>query len=243
MIQEGKIKMETARKNGEILDLSQINELSNLNGSVERESGDVVFVAGAKEKSVSQHDDLLALNIASSFDTLTFEGVAKEGLSEPQLDMVVDKILSAITDMANVKYKGSSFIEPSEINQVKMMLETEKCDLVSKKEIEKELTKFQESIQSNYKETINQYRTIKIDMEEQVELYEKEKSKIVSRRVSQFLWPFNDATRSYDNKIYNLKCKIRSCDMKIEEISSMRPMAKEKDIIKFNMELKQKFSK
>lgn len=235
--------MEAAQKNGEILDLNQHNELTVLNGSTEKESGDVVFVAGIKEKALSQHDDLLALNIASSFDSLTFEDVAKEGLSEPQLDLVVDKILSAITDMANIQYKGSSYVEPREIEQVKMILESEQCDVTAKKEIEKELTKFQETIQANYKETISKYRNIKMELEEQVDLFEQQKNKIVSKRISQFLWPFNESTRAYDGKIYNLKCKIRSCEIKMEEASSMRPMAREKEIIKFNMQMKEKFSK
>lgn len=235
--------MDAAQKNGEILDLNQVNDLAALNGSTEKESGDVVFVAGVKEKVTSQHDSLLAMNIASSFDALTFEDVAKEGLSEPQLDMVVDKILSAITDMANIQYKGSSYVEPREIEQVKMLLETEQCDATAKKEIQQELTKFQESIQTNYKSTIAKYRNIKMELEEQVDILEQEKSKIVSRRISQFLWPFTDSTRAYDGKIYNLKCKIKSCDAKIEEASSMRPMAREKEIIKFNMQMKEKFSK
>lgn len=235
--------MKAAQKNGEILDLNELNELFMLNDSVARESGDVVFVAGIKEKATFGNDDLLALNIASSFDSLTFEGVAQEGLSEPQLDLVVDKILSAITDMANIQYKGASYVEPREIEQVKMMLETEQCDVVAKKEIEHELTKFQETIQTNYKKTISEYRNMKIELEEQVEALETQKNKIVSKRISQFLWPFNDTTRSCDNKIYNLKCKIRSCELKMEEVSSMRPMAREKDIIRFNMELKEKFTK
>lgn len=235
--------MEAAQKNGEILNLNEINELTVSNTSKEKESGDVVFVAGVKEAQSFGNDALLALNIASSFDALTFEDVAKEGLSEPQLDMVVGKILSAITDMANIQYKGSSYVEPREIEQVKQMLETETCDVVAKKEITEELTKFQESIQKNYKQTIAEYRSRKIELEEQLDAFEQEKTKIVSKRVSQFLWPFDDSTRAYDGKIYNLKCKIRSCEQKIEEYAAMRPMAREKEIIRFNMQMKEKFTK
>lgn len=235
--------MEAAQKNGEILNVNEINELNVSTTSKEKESGDVVFVAGVKEVQSFGNDDLVALNIASSFDALTFEGVAKEGLSEPQLDMVVDKILSAITDMANIQYKGASYVEPREIEQVKQMLETEQCDVVAKKEITEELTKFQESIQANYKHTIAELRARKLELEEQMEAIEKEKSKIVSKRISQFLWPFDDSTRAYDGKIYNLKCKIRSCEQKIEEYAAMRPMAREKELIRFNMQMKEKFTK
>lgn len=235
--------MEAAQKNGEILNVNEINELTVSTTSKEKESGDVVFVAGVKEAQSFGNNDLVALNIANSFDALTFEGVAQEGLSEPQLDMVVGKILSAITDMANVQYKGASYVEPREIEQVKMMLESEQCDIVAKKEITAELTKFQESIQKNYKLTIAEFRNRKFELEQQVEIIENEKSKIVSKRISQFLWPFDDSTRAHDAKIYNLKCKIRSCEQKIEEYSSMRPMAREKEIIRFNMQMKEKFTK
>lgn len=221
-----------------ILNLAEINESINLDRS---DSLGEFAMIGAPEEIQDDCRDLVALNVANSFDALTFESVAKEGLSDTHLDFVVDKILSALLDIAHIPSKGSSYIEPNEINQVKKVLDEEICSPECKAEISKELTEFQEKIIAKYKDSINQYYQMMIELDVELDKLERQKSLIISKRLSQFMWPFNSVTREIDFKIKSVRRKIQTCDSRMEAVEAMRPAAKECDIRIFERHLKEKF--
>lgn len=196
---------------------------------------EVNFVAGVKEVS-SQEADLLALNISNSFSI-----EPSKVYTDENIDLIVNKIASAMNDMANIKYKGSTFLEPCEVENVKKILDTEECDAEIKTKFEKELTNFQEQIKVNYVQQIAEYTDKKMLYDEQIERLECLKKQLVMERLSQMSWPYDEKTREYDRKISSLKIQSERYSQRIEEIKSLRPAAKEKDILIFQVQLKEKF--
>ena len=233
--------MGLVEKNTEVFDVTEINNSEVMDSEV-RDSAGIVFVSGMKEDAVSVSNDVLALNIATSLNELNFDSLTKNGLTDDNLDIVVDKVVSAISCVASLQFKGSSFVEPQEIDQVKKILQGESCNIYTKKQIEQELTNFQNKINSEYKDKIKEYSAAKIELEDKLDVLESRKSKLVAERLAQFAWPFDEQTRAYDRKIYEFKARIRSFELKIQSVEAMRPAAREKDILVFQHQLKEKFS-
>lgn len=211
----------------------------DLDLNIERTAYDVnqvAFISGSENQVEPQHQSIIDLNISSSFSL-----EPEEVYSDENLDLIVNKIASAMNAAANSKFKNSRFVEPSELEDVKKLLSQEKCSPALKQEFEKELTNFQDKIKSNYSQQLKEYKKERINCEMQLDFYETTKKELVMKRLSQMLWPYDDQTRAYDNKIATLKIEIARCTQKIEAIEAMRPAAKEKDLLIFQMQLKEKF--
>lgn len=198
---------------------------------------EVNFVAGVKEQVTAQEADLLALNISNSFSI-----EPSKVYTDENLDLIVNKIASAMNAAANQKFKGSTFLEPCELEDVKKILDTEQCDTETKNKFEKELTNFQEQIKTNYVQQINEYNEKKILCDMQIERLESLKKHLVMERLSQMSWPYDEKTREYDRKIASLKIQSERCYQRVQEIRTLRPAAKEKDILIFQVQLKDKFT-
>lgn len=233
--------MDSKNNSEKFIHIEKINELTRQNG----ESGEVFFVSENEEQKVATNENkIVTFNTANSFESLTYDEVADKGLSEEQIDIVVNKILSAITNMATSKCKESSYLDINEIEHLKKSHPAlQDCDYNVKRAIEKELNGFQNEIQERHKENLKKHFEQKHSIEKQITVLEYRKKKIVEERISKFLWPFNDETKACDGKIYNLKCQMRTCLLKIAEVEKLRPMAKENDITKFNLKLKEKYAK
>lgn len=225
-------------KNSEILDLTQAN------CSQFSEASELVFISDCKgEQVVEGNKDLLAFNIANSLNDITsFDKLTEGGLTDENLDMVLDKVISAISCVSRLQFKVRPFVEPREIDEVKKLLAAERCDTSTKKEIELELTNFQNKITTEYKEKIDKYKSQKVELLGKLDVLENRKAKIVSERLAQFAWPYDAQTRAYDKKIYEYKSLIRAYEFKIEEFQSLRPMAQAKDIEIFQSQLITKFT-
>lgn len=198
---------------------------------------EVNFVAGIKEQVKAQETDLLALNISNSFSI-----EPSKVYTDENLDLIVNKIASAMNAAANQKFKGSTFLEPCELEDVKKILDTEKCDLATKNKFEEEITNFQKQIKTNYVQQINEYNEKKILCDMQIERLESLKKHLVMERLSQMSWPYDERTREYDRKIATLKIQSERCSQRVQEIRTLRPAAKEKDILIFQVQLKEKFT-
>lgn len=196
----------------------------------------ILLVGNEDQKEINNAADLLAMNIQNSFGAAILEKTA-----EPSYDEIINKVTSAIKTKASSQYKGTNFIEPIEIEEIKKMLITEDCANNQKSELEKELTRFQEEITNNYYHTLTELKETIIDSKTQIERLEEVKKQVVMKKLSKMSWPYDENTKKYDAKIANLKIQLARAEQKLEEIEAFTPAANEKDILLFQVQLKDKF--
>ena len=202
------------------------------------DADEIVFIIGGEEQIENEEENAsIALNIENSFGAEPIDG-----FSEIAIDLLVDKIARALKSAANSQFKGTTFLEPQEVENVKKSLATEHCDNNQKAELEKELTKFQAEITSNYRQKIKECNEKKIYLEKQIGILTNIKNHLVVERLTKMLWPFNNETAKYEAKIASLKIQAAKCEQKIEAIEAMRPAAGEKDLLLFEIQLKDKFN-
>lgn len=197
---------------------------------------EIIFIIGGQEEADEKEAVLLA-NIENSYGSVNMDE-----FSEAAFDLLVNKIASALNTVATQQFKGNTFIEPLEIENIKKSIKTENCSNEKKAELEKELTKFQNEITANYKQKLAELDEKRIAIENQLLTLTKIKNSLVMKRVSQMLWPFNAETAKYESKIASLKIQLAKCEQKIQEIEAMRPAAGEKDLLLFQVQLKEKFN-
>lgn len=147
---------------------------------------------------------------------------------------------------ANSYYKASTFIEVSDIEQIKSSLKNYKNDYKKvnefKKQLIADLTNFQTQIKTNHLNKISTLSKEKDLMEKQVKVLEYKKHKIVMERLSNILWPYCKETTECTQKIAVLEAKIQQTTQRIEHLKTLRPMANEKEIMMYQMHLKEKYS-
>lgn len=200
------------------------------------DTDEIVFIIGGEEE-IDQQNEVLRSNIENSFGSASLDN-----LSEVAFDLLVDKIASALKAVATQQFKRSTFIEPLEIEKIKKTIASENCNDAKKAELENELTKFQNEITANYKQKLNELDEKRIATENQLLAITKLKNSLVMKRLSQMLWPFNAETAKYETKIEALKILLAKCEQKIQDIEAMRPAAGEKDLLLFQVQLKEKFN-
>lgn len=152
----------------------------------------------------------------------------------------------SIKNCANSNYKAHAFIEASDIERIKNSLckFTNKSEKVEqfKNELINDLTNFQMQIKVNHAQNIIDLTEEKQFCEKQIKIVEFAKNKVVMERLSKVLWPYDEKTKEYDKKIETLEKKLKNIEQSIEEAKTMRPMAKEKDILAYQAQLEKKFS-
>lgn len=161
-----------------------------------------------------------------------------------------EKILNltalSIKMYANSYYKDSAAIEPNEIDQIKKSLSNyvnnnEKTDAF-KKELIQDLSEFQKQIKTKHVQQISDLIKEKQFCEKEIRVLDFEKNKLIMERLSKIVWPYDQKTKEYDNKIAQLQIRLQKLTTKIENQQNMRPMANEKDILLYKMHLKEKFA-
>lgn len=169
---------------------------------------------------------------------------------EQEIPADCQKILNmtalSIKMFANSYYKSSAYLEPTDIDQIKNSLNNyannhEKINDF-KQELIEDLTKFQKQIKENHIQRIADLIKDKQFCEKQIKIFDFEKNKLIMERLSKIVWPYDEKTKEYDNKIAQLQLKIQQYTQKIENLRQMRPAANEKDILLYRMHLKEKFA-
>lgn len=144
-------------------------------------------------------------------------------------------------------YKAFTSLEPVEIEQIKKALESYKNDNVKvnefKEELINDLTNFQQEIKSNQIQKLNELRKQRHLMERQLRILSVEKHKLIMDRLSKIAWPYDEKTKDYDRKIAQIEKQLEQNEQKIINLKAMRPMANEKEILMYQMHLKEKFGK
>lgn len=202
------------------------------------------FQENEENKFAEQATNAIKSNLVSYCST------TKEN-SEPESEADYEKILNltalSIKMFANSHYKPSAYLEPNEIEQIKISLNNytnchEKID-VFKKEIIDDLTEFQKQIKTNHIQKIVDLTKEKQLCEKQIRVLDCEKHKLIAERLSKIVWPYDEKTKEYDNKISKLQLQIQKYTNKIEDIQKMRPAANEKDILMYRIHFKEKFAR
>ncbi len=152
----------------------------------------------------------------------------------------------SIKKFANAYYKTTTMIEPRDIEQIKVALNNYACKDVKVKEFKRELiedlTAFQNQINTNYKERIAENKRKKQICERQIQVLEVEKNKLIMDRLSRIEWPYDSKTKEYDTKIAMFELQATQFGQKAEQMQQMRPMANEKEILIYELKLKEKFA-
>lgn len=148
---------------------------------------------------------------------------------------------------ANSYYKATTFLEVSDIENIKESLsnyarEDQKITEF-KKVIINDLTEFQKQIKDNHTQKLTELVKQKQFCEKQLRVFEVEKNKLIMERLSKIAWPYDHKTKEYDSKIEKLQTQIQKYEQKIEELKNTKPLATEKDILIYQMSLKEKFGK
>jgi len=194
---------------------------------------DVFFVTGKEPEREVEDQDIIGFVVSNNTN--------QEKVFDFKANEIIDKIVTSMNDIANVETKGHKFIEPNEIATIKNTLVNYEARIEKLIEIKKELEKFEDQIKTNYTEKIREQKHELTSCEEQIEMLENTKEQFIKQRLSRFLWPYDAKTKRCDLKIAALKTRIKKCALKIDQLSGMRPAADEKDILLFQMQLKNKF--
>lgn len=161
-------------------------------------------------------------------------------------EQVLNLTVIAIKKYANSHYKFNTSLEPNEIEQIKKALigyvnNNDKVNAL-KKEMLDDLTTFQHTILTNHKQRITELEKEKNACKKELMIAECDKHKLIMERLSKIVWPYNEKTKEYDQKIAQLQAKIEQYSQKIENLKSMRPAANERDLLMYKLHLKEKFS-
>lgn len=195
----------------------------------------------------AKEEDIITLNnVAQSFkNEHEYPVITKETTIEDYNKIFRQTTLS-IKKFANSCYKSTTSLEPSDIEQIKKSLNNYACGDAKVKEFKQELiddlTEFQKQIRTSYTTKIAEYTKKKLECEKQIGILEFEKNKLIMERLSRIEWPYDAKTKEYENKIASLEIQAKQYGQKAEQIQTMRPAANEKEILLYELKLKEKFA-
>lgn len=192
-----------------------------------------------------------ALTVTNAVEAIRQEYQDYSFVAKPMPKDDCAKILSqttlSIKKFANSYYKSSAYLEPSEIDHIKDSLKNYASDdervTAFKREIIDDLSNFQKQIKEKYVAQIADYRKKQQLCEKQIRVYEFEKNKLIMDRLSKIAWPYDAKTKEYDQKIAALESQAQHYAQRALSAQQMRPAANEKDILLYQMQLKEKYSK
>ena len=136
---------------------------------MESKSLEMILEEKANNFNLKDNDGVV---LVSEVQKKTTEQATPVDLSDDDIDVIVSRIASAMNRIANLGYKGSTFIEPGEVEELKRgIFQNETIEYGLKIELEAELTKFQQEITTHYKEAIKEYTTKKKYCETQIKIF------------------------------------------------------------------------
>lgn len=200
--------------------------------------------------SISTED--YALDLKNAANTLKDGNINYCSCTIKEIDTNADynKVLSmtamSIKTLSNSFYKSGSYVEASDIEQIKSSLINYKGNdqvIELKRELVEDLTAFQKRIRENHVQRIAELTKEKQFLEKQIQVLEFEKHKLLVDRLTKLLWPSNTKTKEVECKIKALQMQAQQKAQRALELSQNRPIANEKDILIYQMHLKEKFAK
>lgn len=206
-------------------------------------NNDIVFeVENEKNADAFKNStDVIKSNLVSYFAE-----VNKDADFTGDYNEIINLTSLSIKKFANAGYKTSPFLESRDIDQIKTSLDNyasrNETLYELKNELIEDLTNFQTQIKANHFQRIDELIKQKQHYEKQIKVTDFAKHKLVMDRLSKIVWPYDAQTKEYDIRIAKLEIQIKQCEQKIETLRKMRPVASEKDIILYQMHLKEKYA-
>lgn len=186
-------------------------------------------------------DNVNTISNVINFKDFSF---ATENKSE-DCNKLIRQTTMAIKSVANSSYKLSNFVDLLDIDQIKASLKAYKDNDTRvtefKKELIDDLTEFQKRIKTHHTEKIVELKKQYRSYQRQLAALEGERNRLIMERLSKIVWPYDKETKEYDNKIAKLETITKQYGRKLEEAEKMRPIANEKDILLYQMHLKEKY--
>jgi len=162
-------------------------------------------------------------------------------------EKIIRHTTSAIRRYATSQFKSVIGLEPLEIDQIKSALRNFSClnqyAQKIKNEIIEDLTDFQVYIKENHNKNIKENLRQKELCEREIKVLKYKKNKLVFERLAKIVWPYDAKTKEFDNKVIALGIKAKQYEQKILMGKQNRPVANEKEILLYEMKLKEKFLK
>lgn len=208
-----------------------------------RYGGDIMAASTTfRDYTISEFLDEISSPSKAEFVSVVIEDDLRKEYKE-----ILDYTRDSIKSCASSNYKAHTFIEESDIEKIKSSLNkfVNKDEKVNefKKALINDLTDFQKQIKINHAQNIADLTEEKQFCEKQIKIFEFAKHKLVMSRLSKIEWPYDEKTKEYDKKIEILEAKLKKIEQSIDLAKTMRPMAKEKDIIMYQVQLEKKFAK
>ena len=196
-------------------------------------------------------EDLVTMNKVTELlkkDNATynnFEEEKSEAFSD-EYQKVLKMTTMSMKMFSNSYCKKDAYLDYRDIEQIKTSLknfanQNEKINEFKNALIE-DLTTFQKQINEKHLRKITELAKEKNLCEKQINVLNADKHKLIMSRLSQIAWPYDEKTKEYDNKIAANEIKMKQIEQKIEYLKTMRPVANEKDILIYQMQLKEKYA-
>ena len=200
--------------------------------------------------NIALNDYVYTENDSTNSTKSEFLNYISKQISEENLKKDYQKIIKHTTitmkTLANAYYKDCAFLESSDIEHIKTSLHNyvnnDKRVEKFKNAIIEDLTQIQNQIETNHVKKLKNLEKEKELCEKQVKVLDFAKNKLIMDRLSKVQWPYDSKTKEYESKIAGLKIKIEKDQQKIEELQKNRPSADEKDILIYQLRLKEKYS-
>lgn len=199
-------------------------------------------------KESQENSSIIAKNITNSIKNEFVSSYIHE-TSDIAADVakIIAQTARSLKQYSQVHYKTTPYLEPAEVDQIKAALNNYANNNEAlksfKKELLEDLTNFQEQIKVNQAQRLQDLRNQKANCEKQLMILNVEKSKLIMDRLSKIIWPYDQKTSEYSKKIAALETQIEQLNQKIADLKKMRPAANEKDILLYQLHLKEKYTK
>lgn len=196
----------------------------------------------------TEEDFLIVSSVAKTFkdEYKDYFGDSEKDRSEDYKKMLSQTALS-MKQFANSNFKDSTYLDLKDIDQIKAALENfaTNDDRVRnfKTELLGDLNEFQKCVEKRYYDKIADYKKKKSMCERKALILEFEKNKLIMERLSKIAWPYDEKTKTYDAQIESLQTQAKQYAQKIYIAERQKPQASEKDILIYQMHMKEKFSK
>lgn len=180
--------------------------------------------------------------IKGSFQKVSF---VEEDTTDKDCDKLFSQATLAMKSLSNAYYKSTKSLDLMDIEQIRISLNhyssNNKKVSEFKKELLDDLDDFQKQIKANYAERISELRKKHKLLERQIKSLDSEKHQLIMNRLAAIVWPYDEKTKEYDNNIAKLEAQAKQYERRIAEAEKMRPMASERDILIYQMHMKDKF--
>lgn len=184
--------------------------------------------------------------ILSYCNTISYATIKQEESLKDIKKILLQASISLKT-LANAYYKETPNLEPNDIDYIKLALNNYKSDndVINKfkTSLIEDLSDFQSKIRTNYSTRLAEVAKEKQICERKIKVLDFEKHKLIMERLSKVSWPYDAKTKEYDKQIVSLQNKIQKCEQQLLTLQKSKPMANEKDILIYQMHLKERFAK